>query len=160
MGKPRTDKIQDDDLRSFAESDDTDRRETVIVEVESTPKVRPPASTDHWRDPSSYRYAIEAMESDEEGQAAGSMDRLQRHFRELDLPDEPVRLDTAQAFVLDVTPGQLRQISEWSDVGPIRPNRTHYSIPPSSSSADASDASDAPRDEDTSGAADSADVEA
>jgi hypothetical protein len=156
MGRPGTHKIQDDELRSFAESDDMDRRETVIVEVESTPKVRPPASKDLWLDASHYRYAIEAIESDDEGQSAGSMDRLQQQFRKMDLPEEPVRLDTAQAFVLDVTPEQLRQIAEWPDVGPIRPNRTHYAIAPSSSSTD--EASDAPSDEGTSGAADSADV--
>jgi len=117
-------KIQDDDLRSFAEGEGADQRESVIVELEHTPTVRPPANREQWVNPSDFRYAIEAIEG-VSGDDADRMDELQRQFQGLDLPDQPVRLDTAQAFVVDLTPNELRQVTEWSNVGPIRPNRTH-----------------------------------
>ena len=121
-------KIQDDDLRSFAESEDADQRESVIVELEQTPTVRPPANREQWQNPSDFRYAIEAVEGVSDDESV-RMDELQRQFQGLDLPDQPVRLDTAQAFVVDLTADELRQVSEWSNVGPIRPNRIHRASP-------------------------------
>jgi hypothetical protein len=128
-------KIQDGDLRAFAESGPPAARETVIVELEPTPTVRPPESRDSWLSKLDYRSAIESIEGFDDGGQA--MDQLQRAFEELELPEQPVRLDSAQAFVVDVTPDQLRMISSWDLVGPIRPNKTHYGSPMGSDSASA-----------------------
>jgi hypothetical protein len=38
----------------------------------------------------------------------------------------PTRLSYAEAFVLDVTPEQLREIATWPNIGKIRPNRVHH----------------------------------
>jgi hypothetical protein len=120
-------KILDEELRAFAEEGAPDARETVIVELGATPTVRPPESRDGWMSKGDYRSAIESLEGfKDEGQA---MDQLERAFDKLQLPQRPVRLDSAQAFVVDVTPDQLRTISDWDLVGPIRPNRTHRASP-------------------------------
>ncbi|QEH37612.1 hypothetical protein OJF2_62030 [Aquisphaera giovannonii] len=62
------------------------------------------------------------------GQGPGrseDMDRLQEALGSLGLGREAVRLDAAEAFVVTVTPGQLREITRLPLVGVVRPNRTH-----------------------------------
>jgi hypothetical protein len=56
---------------------------------------------------------------------AQHMDLLENGLKRLGLDRELVRLNVAQAFVLDVTPGQLRRILALPLVGRVRPNRTH-----------------------------------
>ena len=114
-------KIQGEDLRSFAESGPSDERQSVIVELGTTDQVRPPAKKELWTSPNDYRAAIEGIEGYSDDGSA--MDELQQTLNGLSLPRDPVRLDSAQAFVLDVTPGELRQITASNLVGPIRPNR-------------------------------------
>lgn len=53
------------------------------------------------------------------------MDQLESDLKKIRLAEEPIRLDAAQAFVLTVTPEQLREISHHPLVGDIRPNRVH-----------------------------------
>jgi len=53
------------------------------------------------------------------------MDRLESELRKL-IGDSFVRLDMAQAFVIDVTPEQLRAVAKLAKTGCIRPNRTHH----------------------------------
>jgi hypothetical protein len=117
-------KIDDADLRSFAEHGDPTDHASVIVELGQTPTVRPGEATGGWFGDSGYRVPIEALEGfDEEG---SGMDELEKALQGLELAATPVRLDSAQAFVLKVTPDQLKAIADWDLVGPIRPNRRHY----------------------------------
>jgi hypothetical protein len=123
MDRP-DDKIVDADLRSFVEHGGLDDRASVIVELSQTPTVRPGESSSGWFENTGYRVPIEALEGfDDEG---SGMDELEKALQGLDLAATPVRLDSAQAFVLQVTPDQLKAIADMELVGPIRPNRRHY----------------------------------
>jgi hypothetical protein len=121
-------KIVGKELAAFAQQTGEEER-SVIVElsttkpVKLTPKRRslprhgtwtresaPPAS----RDAKATRAAMDALEG-----------VLKQFVREQAL----VRLETAQAFVLSVTPEQLRKVIGESLVGWVRPNRTH-GVPP------------------------------
>ncbi|NLF32172.1 MAG: hypothetical protein GX591_14955 [Planctomycetes bacterium] len=53
------------------------------------------------------------------------MDTLEKHLRSMRLPEPPLRLDLASAFVVSVTPRQLRDLEDLDLVDAIRPNRTH-----------------------------------
>ena len=117
-------KIDDADLRSFAEHGGPTDHASVIVELDQTPTVRPGDATGGWSGDAGYRVPIEALEGfDDEGTG---MDELEKALQGLELAATPVRLDSAQAFVLNVTPDQLKAIADWDLVGPIRPNRRHY----------------------------------
>lgn len=117
-------KITDFELRSFAEDDTTQSLRSVIVEVRPTALgLKRDSLTDHFRDPGK-RFEIQygplsgASEKD-------ALDRLEAELRALGLFDA-VRLNAASAFVVDVSPAQLRAISLLPQVGVIRPNRTHH----------------------------------
>ena len=123
MDRP-DDKIVDADLRSFVEHGGSDDRASVIVELGQTPTVRPGETAGGWFENTGYRVPIEELEGfDDEG---SGMDELEKALQGLDLAATPVRLDSAQAFVLQVTPDQLKAIADMDLVGPIRPNRRHY----------------------------------
>ncbi len=54
------------------------------------------------------------------------MDDLEKEIRRLKLAQDPVRLDSAEAFVLEVTPEQLQKLARCELVGRVRPNREHH----------------------------------
>ena len=121
-------KIVDAELCRFAATQDTDERRSVIVELGVAPTpieltfdrrtgLRP-------RDRLAPRGDTDRMDlPDVEGHAE-FMDELQRQLSAL--AGEAVRLDAAHAFVVSVTPVQLRALSLLPLAGIIRPNRRHY----------------------------------
>jgi hypothetical protein len=129
-------KIVDPALRDFAASNQSNERRSIIVELGVPPAqvaVRPTRTPDGRQtipEPRTSGRLVPGSLADIEGYAA-FMDKLEEGIIGLGLAEKPVRLDAAQAFVMNVTPAQLRAISRWPLVGPIRPNRTHY-IPPRS----------------------------
>ncbi len=114
-------KIVDASLRRFAALK-TAKPQTVIVELgaeppqlglrETTPRPR-------------KRLARKTCLKDVEGHAS-EMDQLEVDLKKIDLPEKPIRLDAAQAFLVTLTPAQLRQILDHPLVGNIRPNRIHH----------------------------------
>ena len=113
-------KISDPELLKFA-GQDTASKVSVIVElsIEHAPiELADP-------DPNSGLVRpYEALPIDEAAECQ-RMDRLERELKKL-VTSETVRLDTAQAFVVDLTPSQLRAVLRLTDVGCVRPNRTHH----------------------------------
>lgn len=116
-------KIIDPDLRSFAEDGGTDEPRSVIVELNATPldlllepsrRLGPPRER--------VPIALGASHVKHEQKA---MDKLERELAALGLGNNLVRLNTASAFVVNVSSDQLRAISSLPLVGIIRPNRTH-----------------------------------
>ena len=54
------------------------------------------------------------------------MDDLAKEIKRLKLAQDPVRLDSAEAFALEVTPEQLLKLCSSELVGRVRPNREHH----------------------------------
>ena len=122
-------KISDSQLRDFAEDGETNERRSVIVELGVMPRValRPEWQKTPWKK-GSYPGLVDYSALDETEDIEKdieSMNRLEEKLVSLNLPEKPVKLDVAQAFVVSVTPEQLRAISRFSLAGPIRPNRVH-----------------------------------
>src|SRR5215471_18041635 len=101
-------KIVDTDLQNFAASSTSDERRSVIVEL-GLPSPHIPLRPAHppYAFPKLADRHTPTDMADIEGHAA-SMDQLEKKFNALDLATKPVRLDAAQAFVVSVTPEQLR----------------------------------------------------
>ena len=124
-------KIVDTDLQEFAAAENADERRSVIVELGLPPPTVPlsfplesiPRASEVGPH-SSPRVSL----ADVEGHGS-AMDQLETSLRALGLEEPPLRLDSAQAFVVRVTPAQLRTISQWPLAGTIRPNRVHYAPP-------------------------------
>jgi hypothetical protein len=117
-------KIDQPELREFAQAEGGSQRREVIIELGGpVPKVtlRKPKRSPSV--PMGERPEILSF-GDDSGQAE-AMDRLEKELGELGLGKQPVRLDSAQAFVASVTPEQLCRITRLPLVGVIRPNRTH-----------------------------------
>jgi hypothetical protein len=122
-------KISDYKLRDFAESGEANERGSVIVELDIPPRamLRPEWQQTPWKK-GSYPGLTDYTASGEEENVENDielMNQLEEKLVSLDLPEKPVRLDAAQAFVVSVTPEQLRNISRFSLAGLIRPNRVH-----------------------------------
>jgi hypothetical protein len=124
-------KIVDTDLQEFAAAENADGRRSVIVELGLPPPTvspffshKPIPRASEVGPHSSPRVSL----ADVEGHGA-AMDELETHLRALGPEARPLRLDSAQAFVVSVTPAQLRTISQWPLAGTIRPNRVHYAPP-------------------------------
>jgi hypothetical protein len=123
------DKIPDPSLRSFAERGDSDEPRSIIVELgmepvalpsrelSSRPHVPPPARCE-----SRDLINIEGH--------ADSMRQLECELNALGLGGDLVRLNAAQAFVVNTNAAQLRALSRLPLVGVIRPNRTHRVLSP------------------------------
>ena len=125
MSDLETAKIEQPELREFAATENDSVRRSVIVELGGpAPKVtlsKPSKSLTPW---AAARPEILDF-GDDSGQAE-AMNRLEHELSELGLARKPVRLDSAQSFVVNVTPEQLRAISSLPLVGIIRPNREHH----------------------------------
>jgi hypothetical protein len=112
--------ITDRSLAEFAATD-SDERRSVIVELGVPLKV--PLRPNGLRP---YPPPVEELPTnDRRADESDEMDRLAEELRAQGLAESLVRLNLAQAFVVTVTPAQLRIISGSPLVGVIRPNRTH-----------------------------------
>lgn len=131
-------KLHGQDLRDFVEAGAPETRTSVIVEVAGTERAVP-HPYDAWQEAPPSRDEVAQVEVGDD--ATPIMDRVEEKLGRLDLPKRPVRLDTAEAFVLSVTPSQLAEISGWDQVGAIRPNRSYTATPPTRSRSAAGPAS-------------------
>jgi hypothetical protein len=114
-------KIRDSALREFADANATEDRHSVIVELAAPPEIGlrsvkpgPPKRSESPK--SAAKVQLTPRKS--------LMDKLARKIS--GVSQDAVRLDAAEAFVLSVTPDELRAICEIPLVGAVRPNRTHH----------------------------------
>jgi len=117
--KPGTEKILDAELAKFA-SQDSRATVSVIVEIALPPSQVELTDAGPGKGPVRPRVALPADERWRDG-----MDALERELRQL-VGEAPVRLDPAQAFVVELTADQLRTVIRLAEAGTIRPNRRHY----------------------------------
>ncbi len=113
--------IADGSLRDFVEENNPARRQSVIVELRATPVDLPTETVVPGRADRTQSKNTTPQDSSGEQQA---MDKLEKDLTGLGLKDL-VRLDVASAFVVTVSPEQLRKVSTIPLVGVIRPNREH-----------------------------------
>lgn len=120
-------KIENDDLRRFAEGAGADTHQSVIIELVG-PKVSVRAARPSGRHPSPIR-PFEIVDLGDDSEQVRDMDRLGAQLTSLGLGDGEglVRLDSARAFVAEVTPSQLRKVADSPLVEVIRPNRERRS---------------------------------
>lgn len=116
-------KIVDTDLRNFAKDCGTDEPRSVIVELNATPLELPVNASQRSGLPR-MRLSI-PVDASQVNQEQKAMDKLESELAALGLGNDLVRLNTASAFVVNVSSDQLRAISSLPLVGVIRPNRTH-----------------------------------
>jgi hypothetical protein len=116
-------KLGSPDLVEFASASSGAGTRSVIVELASPPRAAPRSTEPHHPRPQAKGHAREAALVPDDDRAA-RLDRLGKELDTLGL-DEPVRIDSAEAFVVDVTPDQLRALARCPLSGVIRPNRTH-----------------------------------
>ena len=115
-------KIADPELAEFAEKDSTETL-NVIVELSFRPH----------RIPEKERPSVPGMKRpivvlpEDEAEVRKSMDRLEKSLKSL-TTSRILRLDTAKAFILDLTPLQLRSVLRLTEVGWVRPNRKHRTM--------------------------------
>ena len=120
-------KISDPELRDFARELGTDVPRSVIVELNLmglNMNAEPIALGDH----SARRLVPAELDADAARREKEGMDSLERELTSLGLGKDLVRLNTASAFVVKVSPEQLRTVSTIPLVGVVRPNRMH-SVP-------------------------------
>lgn len=126
--KRELDKITDRGLKDFAETSEPGQRRSVIVELNEPPldfdprrlfalDLRPPSKPRAPVDPPALIDEEAALEMGELGSELAALVGLEQ--------SDLIRLDAARAFVLSVTPKQLRAAVHLPRVGVIRPNRTH-----------------------------------
>ena len=115
-----TGKILDAELVKFA-SQDSSTTVSVIVEMALPPSRVELTEVGPGQGPVRPQLALPA----DDGAWRHGMDALERELRQL-IGAALVRLDTAQAFVVELTPDQLRKVTSLDEAGAIRPNRRHY----------------------------------
>lgn len=112
-------KLAGADLAKFVEDDSAGKRSVIIELAGDTPQVQFAESAAEGGSPRPFS----ALPIDEES-VREHMDRLERQLTKL-VDHKPVRLDVAQAFVVELAPEQLRAVTLLEEVGLVRPNRTH-----------------------------------
>ncbi len=112
-------KIMDEELVAFAKQDE-EGTVSVIIEILAEDAQIEMSQTGSDED----RFAPIAAPPIDEKALRHKMDKLEKEIENL-CPDNLIRLDTAQAFVADVTSSQLRAVSLLENVGYVLPNRTH-----------------------------------
>lgn len=117
---PTSPKIVDPELQRFAAGPGADEVRSVIVELDMPPETPRPKALPPPRAAGRTR----TSRSDTSTSSA-LMTRLHRALESLGLAGDLVQLTAAQAFVVTVSPEQLRELSKLPLVGIIRPNRTH-----------------------------------
>ncbi|WP_165225055.1 hypothetical protein [Aquisphaera insulae] len=121
MSHPDASKIDLGELRDFAAASGTSRR-SVIVELCGAGLKVPARPASRAMPPKSEVVPRGTRPDLGRGEA---MDQLQQALGALGLARDVVRLDAAEAFVVSVTPAQLRDVAGLPLVGIVRPNRTH-----------------------------------
>ena len=112
-------KILDEELVAFAKQDEEGTVSVIIeIPVEDAQIVMSQTGADD------DRFAPIAAPPIDEEAVRQKMDQLEEELENLGA-DNLVRLDTAQAFVADVTSRQLCAVSLLENVGCVLPNRTH-----------------------------------
>lgn len=110
-------KILDPDLIKFAEQTSTGTVSVIVeLSIENTPIELTGSQGNEGRP-----YESAKVDGHAERQ---KMDRLEFELKRL-AAGGLVRLNTAQAFVVDLTPDQLRAVSLLAETECVRPNRTH-----------------------------------
>ena len=122
----RAEKILDPELLRFADADAAAHPRSVIVELDAGPAHLTPRRLH--APPRRALDRAKAAPRTQSSRVRRDMTRLQKKLSDLGV-QRVVRLDSAQAFVVEVQPAALRAISEMPLVGTIRPNRTHR-VPP------------------------------
>ena len=112
-------KIMDEELVAFAKQDE-EGTVSVIIEILAEDAQIEMSQTGSDED----RFAPIAAPPIDEKALTHKMDKLEKELENL-CADNLIRLDTAQAFVADVTSSQLRAVSLLENVGYVLPNRTH-----------------------------------
>ncbi len=112
-------KIMDEELVAFAKQDE-EGTVSVIIEILAEDAQIEMSQTGSDED----RFAPIAAPPSDEKALGHKMDKLEKELENLNV-DNLTRLDTAQAFVADVTSSQLRAVSLLENVGYVLPNRTH-----------------------------------
>jgi hypothetical protein len=108
----------DHTLTDFLGSE-TKQRESVIVEIVSAPLVRAMPKRGF---SGGLEGSIRVKRPDPKTHKA--MNRVGDRLAKL-TAETPARLEYAEAFVLDVSPEELREIASWPEVAFVRPNRVH-----------------------------------
>jgi hypothetical protein len=112
------------ELADFATRNDTDDRLTIIAEIEN-PSYQPNKVASKQYSPEiPQKIKVPALIFDE-SLCDECMDKVEHDLENLHLDRLPVRLNSAHAFILNVTSSQLRLLSTFPLVNFIRPNRTH-----------------------------------
>jgi hypothetical protein len=116
-------KVSDHSLKEFATEGDLHDRRSVIIELGAAPpKVELSSRVPHGPAVGVSQPPIELANIEGHGKL---MDQLEQDLLGLNLPDQLVRLDAAQAFVATLTPALLRTVLQWPLAGRIHPNRVH-----------------------------------
>jgi hypothetical protein len=114
-------KIQDDSLQSFAALPGGERQ-SVIAELDAPVSSLP--RNMGGKVPPAKSVKCGGDQAAEITQHAQLMDQLEQQLVSI-VRKKPVRLNAAEAFVLNVSPDELRAVCELGLVGAVRPNRTH-----------------------------------
>ena len=113
-------KISDPELGRFARNEEDGEPRAVIVELSEPPMALPAEREPRPRSPEIRRGVQVEIDAADAG-----MTRLEGELRRLGLGSNMVRLNHAQAFVVNASPKQLQALLQSPLVGFIRPNRTH-----------------------------------
>lgn len=124
-------KISDSKLREFAEEKENNECRSVIVELDVPARTSSLIKSKNNTRGNPELFSLNTNpafdEEDDSEKDSLLMNELEKKLSALNLSEEPIRLEHAQAFVVSVTPNQLRALSEMSLAGFIRPNRIHIS---------------------------------
>jgi len=120
-------KLAEARLRDFAASENPEDVCSIIVELATIPTEVMPIEKRSPRPPWKLQ-PVDTISQDsaDRSECARLMDEYENQLQSLPLRTKPVRLNMAEAFVVSVTPAELRIISRWPMTGTIRLNRTHH----------------------------------
>ena len=118
---PLLEKILDPALRAFAESGSTEEDRSVIIEL-APGGVRPLRT--RGLPPKDVTAKPKRSASQPLTERAALMNELENKIAAV-VSRKRVRLNAAEAFVLNVRPRELRALVQSSLVGAVRPNRVH-----------------------------------
>ena len=119
MSKAVESKIVDPGLREFAGSTEAADPRSVIIEIAVPSPLVSRKPPEPGRQPFGSRLAIASKDDPRKRMDAAATQIVSV------LKQDPVRLDTAEAFVASVSPAELRELLALPVVGMVRPNRTH-----------------------------------
>jgi len=126
-------KIDDPRLLAFATSEEESDSASVIIELHAPPGEFSPAppSRDYFGSigklikPRSFGSEKKSAQSRVLSLHRDELEQLEHDLKKI-ISRPLTRLESAEAFIADVSPDELREISDLPQVGLIRPNRTHH----------------------------------